>query len=57
MFGWEKTLTLQPGMTFSDEPGVYIRGEFGIRLEDDMLITEAGAELFTPQSASIEKPF
>ena len=48
---------LQPGMTFSDEPGIYIRGEFGIRLEDDMHITETGAELFTPQSQSLESPF
>jgi Xaa-Pro dipeptidase len=57
MFGWEKALTLQPGMVFSDEPGIYIRGEFGVRLEDDMHITENGAELFTPQSPSIEEPF
>jgi Xaa-Pro dipeptidase len=48
---------LQPSMTFSDEPGIYIRGEFGIRLEDDMHITENGAELFTPQSPSLENPF
>jgi Xaa-Pro dipeptidase len=48
---------LQPYMTFSDEPGIYIRGEFGIRLEDDMHITENGAELFTPQSPSLEEPF
>jgi Xaa-Pro dipeptidase len=48
---------LQPEMTFSDEPGIYIRGEFGIRLEDDMHITENGAELFTPQSPSLENPF
>lgn len=48
---------LQPEMTFSDEPGIYIRGEFGIRLEDDMHIVEEGAELFTPQSASLEEPF
>ena len=47
---------LQPEMTFSDEPGIYIRGEFGIRLEDDMHITEDGAELFTPQSPSLENP-
>ncbi len=47
-------LPLQPGMTFSDEPGVYIRGEFGVRLEDDMYITENGAELFTPQATSLE---
>ncbi|MFN8058245.1 MAG: Xaa-Pro peptidase family protein [Vicinamibacterales bacterium] len=50
-------LPLQPGMTFSDEPGIYIRGEFGVRLEDDMVITENGAELFTPQSPSLEEPF
>jgi Xaa-Pro dipeptidase len=51
------TLKLEPGMTFSDEPGIYIRGEFGVRLEDDMVITESGAELFTPQSSSLEEPF
>ncbi len=51
------TLPLAPGMVFSDEPGIYIPGEFGIRLEDDMVITESGAELFTPQSESLEKPF
>jgi len=57
MFGFEKGLKLQPGMVFSDEPGIYIRGEFGVRLEDDMHITPDGAELFTPQSPSIEQPF
>jgi Xaa-Pro dipeptidase len=57
MYGWEKAVTLQPGMVFSDEPGIYIRGEFGVRLEDDMHITADGAELFTPQSPSIEDPF
>jgi Xaa-Pro dipeptidase len=51
------TTKLAPGMTFSDEPGIYIPGEFGIRLEDDMHITENGAELFTPQSPSLEDPF
>jgi Xaa-Pro dipeptidase len=48
---------LQPEMTFSDEPGIYIRGEFGIRLEDDMHVTENGAEMFTPQSPSLQEPF
>ncbi len=48
---------LQANMTTSNEPGIYIRGEFGIRLEDDMHITENGAELFTPQSLSLEEPF
>lgn len=51
------TTLLEPGMTFSDEPGIYLRGEFGVRLEDDMHITEDGAKLFTPQSRSIEEPF
>jgi len=51
------TLPLAPNMCFSDEPGIYIRGEFGVRLEDDMHITENGAELFTAQSPSIEEPF
>ncbi len=51
------TLPLAPGMTFSDEPGIYIPAEFGVRLEDDMFITADGAELFTPQSPSLEDPF
>jgi len=51
------TTLLARNMTFSDEPGVYIPGEFGVRLEDDMHITENGAELFTPQSPSLEDPF
>jgi len=48
---------LQASVTTSNEPGIYIRGEFGVRLEDDMHITENGAELFTPQSRSLEDPF
>ena len=51
------TLPLAANMTFSDEPGIYIRGEFGVRLEDDMHITENGAELLTKQSPSLEQPF
>jgi Xaa-Pro dipeptidase len=57
MFGWTRSLPLEAGMTFSDEPGIYLRGEFGVRLEDDLLITDRGAELLTPQSPSIEDPF
>ncbi|HLG13182.1 MAG TPA: Xaa-Pro peptidase family protein [Blastocatellia bacterium] len=47
---------LEAGMTFSDEPGIYVPGEFGVRLEDIMVITENAAELLTGQAASIEKP-
>jgi len=50
-------LPLEPGMTFSDEPGIYIRGEFGVRLEDDMVITDDGAHLLTAQSRSLDDPF
>lgn len=50
---------LEPGMTFSNEPGIYIPGEFGLRCEDDMVITADGpAHLLTPGFAvSLEKPF
>jgi Xaa-Pro dipeptidase len=51
------TTKLAANMTTSNEPGIYLRGEFGIRLEDDMHVTENGAELFTPQSLSLEDPF
>jgi Xaa-Pro dipeptidase len=57
MFGWELAPKLKAGMTLSNEPGVYIKGEFGVRLEDELLVTENGAELLTPQSLSIEDPF
>lgn len=57
MYGWDLNPRLQAGMTLSDEPGIYIPGEFGIRLEDDLLVTEDGAELFTPQCPSLEEPF
>ena len=48
---------IQPGMCFSDEPTVVVYGEFGIRLEDCLYITEAGPKFFTKQSPSIEEPF
>jgi len=48
---------LVANVTTSDEPGIYLPGEFGVRLEDDMYITSGGAKWFTPQSNSIEQPF
>ena len=48
---------LAPGMCFSDEPGIYIFGEFGVRLEDCLYITETGPKLFTNFSPSIDQPF
>ncbi|NYF79496.1 M24 family metallopeptidase [Granulicella arctica] len=51
------TQQLAAGMTFSDEPGIYIKGEFGVRLEDDWVVTPDGGQMFTPQSPSLEDPF
>ena len=50
-------MPIEAGMCFSDEPGIYIPGEFGIRLEDCMYVTSDGARLFTPPTASLEHPF
>jgi Xaa-Pro dipeptidase len=51
------TQLLQANMATSDEPGIYLKGEFGVRLEDDMYVTPDGARWFTPQSNSLEDPF
>ena len=52
------TTSLEAGMTFSNEPGIYVPGEFGMRCEDDMVIMPDGpAQLLTPNFAiSLEKP-
>ena len=48
---------LAPGMCFSDEPMIAIPGEFGIRLEDDVYISEDGPQFFSKPSIAIDKPF
>ncbi len=48
---------LQPGMCFSNEPGIYVYGEFGVRLEDCFYVTEDGYQSFTKQSPAIDQPF
>jgi Xaa-Pro dipeptidase len=50
------TTRLAPGMCFSDEPTIVIYGEFGIRHEDCLHITESGPKFFNPRSRSIERP-
>jgi len=49
---------LKPNMTFSNEPGIYVVGEYGLRCEDDMVIAESGpAQLLTAGfQPSLEKP-
>ena len=47
---------LEPGMCFSNEPGIYIPGKFGIRLEDCFHITEAGPRFFSEPPQSIDRP-
>jgi len=47
---------LQAGMCFSDEPGIYIPGEFGVRLEDCWVMTAAGPRTFTPLAKSLDAP-
>jgi len=47
---------LEAGMCFSDEPGIYIPGEFGIRMEDCWTMTEQGPKLFSALARSIDDP-
>ncbi|WP_431471263.1 M24 family metallopeptidase [Sphingosinithalassobacter sp. LHW66-3] len=52
-----ETTPLAPGMCFSNEPGLYLPGRFGIRLEDCLYMTEAGPRWFSEPPPSIERPF
>ena len=48
---------LAPGMCFSDEPGLYLPGQFGIRLEDCIYMTERGPRWFSTPPPSLDRPF
>src|SRR5947209_33114 len=52
-----ETTPLAPGMCFSDEPGLYISGKFGVRIEDCWHMTAEGPKFFTQPPPSIEQPF
>jgi len=52
-----ETTPLAPGMCFSNEPGIYLPGKFGIRLEDCFHMTAAGPKFFSVPPPSIENPF
>jgi len=45
--------TLRPGMVITIEPGIYIAGEFGVRIEDMVLVTEGGGEVLTPATKAL----
>jgi Xaa-Pro dipeptidase len=52
-----ETTSLAPGMCFSDEPGIYIPGSFGVRLEDCIHLTESGPKWFSVPPQSLDAPF
>jgi Xaa-Pro dipeptidase len=52
-----ETTPLAPGMCFSDEPGIYSPGKFGVRTEDCFHMTAAGPKFFTQPPPSIDLPF
>lgn len=52
-----ETTPLAPGMCFSNEPGIYIPGRFGIRIEDCFHMTETGPKWFSAPPESIDRPF
>jgi Xaa-Pro dipeptidase len=54
----DNNLKLEPGMTFSNEPGIYIYGEFGVRIEDCFVVTDDGAKMLGGMvTSSLESPF
>jgi Xaa-Pro dipeptidase len=54
----DSQVILKPGMVFSNEPGIYIYGEFGIRTEDCFVVTDDGAYMLGGMLAeAIDKPF
>lgn len=52
-----ETTRLAPGMCFSNEPGIYLPGKFGVRLEDCFHMTAVGPKWFSEPSPSLDRPF
>ena len=51
-----ETTPLEVGMCFSNEPGLYIPGKFGVRLEDCFHMTESGPKFFTEPPTTLDRP-
>jgi Xaa-Pro dipeptidase len=47
-------IRLEPGMTFTSEPGIYLPGRFGVRIEDDVVVTQTGAETLSKRPERLE---
>lgn len=52
-----ETTPLAPGMCFSNEPGLYVPGSYGVRIEDCFYMTEAGPRWFSTPPKSLDDPF
>ncbi len=46
---------LEPGMVFTIEPGIYLPGEFGVRIEDNVVVTDSGVEVLSPLGHRLEE--
>jgi Xaa-Pro dipeptidase len=53
----DNPLVLRPGMTMSNEPGLYLPGQLGVRIEDIVAVTDDGVELFGPPCGPFDDPF
>jgi Xaa-Pro aminopeptidase len=51
--GTGQTTRLFPGMVVTIEPGIYLQGEFGIRIEDMVTVTRTGCEVLTPSPKAL----